>query len=81
LTVYFLDTNICVYILNNKYPYLAERLVRCDRANVKIPVTVYYELRYGAEKSRNREQTMNKLSKFVSEIEIVPKSSFADCRF
>jgi tRNA(fMet)-specific endonuclease VapC len=61
-----------VYILNNKYPYLAECLERCDRKSVKIPVTVYYELCYGAEKSRNREQTMYKLTRFVSEIEIVP---------
>ena len=72
MTTYFLDTNICVYILNNKYPYLAERLERCDRDSVKIPAVVYYELRYGAEKSRNREQTMDKLSRFVSEVEIVP---------
>ena len=72
MTTYFLDTNICVYILNNKYPYLVECLERCDRNNVKIPAAVYYELRYGAEKSGNRERTMDKLSKFVSEIEIVP---------
>jgi tRNA(fMet)-specific endonuclease VapC len=72
LKVYFLDTDICVYILNNKYPYLADCLERCDRDCVKIPAIVYYELRYGAEKSRNRKQTMNKLSRFVSEIEIIP---------
>ena len=72
MTTYFLDTDICVYILNNKYPYLVKRLECCDRNSVKIPTAVYYELRYGAEKSRNREQTMDKLSKFVSEIEIVP---------
>lgn len=72
MKVYFLDTDICVYILNNKYPYLADCLERCDRDCVKIPAIVYYELRYGAEKSRNRKQTMNKLSRFVSEIEIIP---------
>ena len=72
MTTYFLDTNICVYILNNKYPYLADCIERYNRNNIKIPAAVYYELRYGAEKSRNREQTMEKLSRFVSEIEIVP---------
>ncbi|MDR1542116.1 MAG: type II toxin-antitoxin system VapC family toxin [Clostridiales bacterium] len=70
--VYFLDTNICIYILNNKYPYLIEQLEHCNRSSVKIPAAVYYELCYRAAKSRNSEKAFERLNYFTSEIEIVP---------
>jgi tRNA(fMet)-specific endonuclease VapC len=39
---------------------------------VKIPSVVYYELCHGAEKSKQRERSFERLSMLVSLIEIVP---------
>ncbi|MDR0670751.1 MAG: type II toxin-antitoxin system VapC family toxin [Oscillospiraceae bacterium] len=70
--MYFLDTNICIYILNNKYPYLKQRLLNCSMGSVKMPSVVYYELCHGVEKSGQRALSFERLSQFVSHIEIVP---------
>ena len=70
--IYFLDTNICAFIINNKFPHLSERYVVQDKNKIKIPSVVLYELYYGAEKSQRREQNISKVQTFVSEIEIVP---------
>jgi tRNA(fMet)-specific endonuclease VapC len=72
VTTYFLDTDICIYILNNKYPYLKQRLIDCDMGSVKIPSVVYYELCHGAEKSAQCEKSFARLLTFVSQLEIVP---------
>ena len=72
MTTYFLDTNICIYILNNKYPHIKQRLLDCDMGSVKMPSAVYYELCHGAEKSKQRERSFERLSTLVSHIEIVP---------
>ena len=72
MTTYFLDTNICIYILNNKYPHLKQRLLDCSMGSVKMPSAVYYELCHGAEKSKQRERSFERLSTLVSHIEIVP---------
>jgi tRNA(fMet)-specific endonuclease VapC len=44
----------------------------CGAGNVKLPSVVYYELCHGAEKSTQRELSFERLSTFVSNIEIVP---------
>ena len=69
--MYFLDTNICAFIINNKFPHLSDRYVEQDKSKIKIPSVVLYELYYGAEKSQRREQNIVKIQTFVSEIEIV----------
>ena len=70
--MYFLDTNICAFIINNKFPHLSNRYIGLDKGMIKIPSVVLYELYYGAEKSQRREQNIAKVQTFVSELEIVP---------
>ena len=69
---YFLDTNICAFILNAKFPHLNRRFLACDKNTIKMSSVVLYELYYGAEKSQMREQNLAKIKTFISEIEIVP---------
>jgi tRNA(fMet)-specific endonuclease VapC len=71
LTTYFLDTNICAYILNGRFPALTERFLKCAKSDVKISSIVLCELYYGAEKSQQREQNLSKIRTFISEIEII----------
>ena len=69
--MYFLDTNICVFFLNGKYPKLNERYLECDKRMIKIPSVVLYELFYGAEKSQRRKYNIANIQTFISELEVV----------
>lgn len=68
---YFLDTNMCIYFLNGRYPNLVEKLMSYEPEEIKIPSIVKAELLYGAEKSNNREKTENIVTQFLFPFEIV----------
>ena len=70
--MYFLDTNICVFILNGRFPYLNKHYLECGKSEIKIPSVVLFELCYGAEKSQKREQNLSKIRILTSEVEIAP---------
>jgi len=70
--IYFLDTNICIYIINNKIPHLIIRYIDCKKKSLKIPSLVLYELYFGAEKSERREQNIANIKVFIAEIDIIP---------
>jgi len=69
--IYFLDTNICVYYLNNSHPQLSKQLKSTPIKNIKIPSMVAAELLYGAEKSGKREYNLNLFKTFLSIYEII----------
>ena len=69
---YFLDTNICIYHLNDSAPCVSDRLERMSLQDIKIPSIVMAELLYGAEKSDRREQNLDRCREFLSVFEIVP---------
>ena len=48
---YFLDTNICIYYLNNSQLSIGRVLEHTPTSNIKIASMVAAELIYGAEKS------------------------------
>ena len=68
---YFLDTNTCIYFLNNSNPALSTRLKNTPVENIKIPSMVAAELLYGAEKSAKREQNLKYFKAFLSIYEII----------
>jgi len=70
--MFYLDTNICAFILNGRHPHLTERFLSCSPSSVKIPAIVLYELYFGAEKSQKREENLRKIQAFIAEIEVVP---------
>jgi tRNA(fMet)-specific endonuclease VapC len=72
VTNYYLDTNICIYLINNKYPQLKQKLSKSRKTNIKIPSVVYFELCHGAEKSAQKQRSFAKLDEFVSEIDVIP---------
>ena len=67
---YFLDTNICIYYLNNTNQYVCERLEKQFTANIKIPSMVAAELLFGAEKSIKREHNIEIFKAFLSIFQI-----------
>jgi len=68
--MYYLDTNICVYFLNGKYPQVMEKIKKINPIEIKIASIVKAELLYGAEKSQNTETNKNLIIKFLEPFEI-----------
>lgn len=68
----FLDTNICVYYLTGKYPVITEKIRDSDPIHIKIPSIVKAELYVGALKSKQRNNNLLQINKFLSYFEIVP---------
>ena len=62
---YFLDTNICIYFLNGTSTLLREKLLSKSPRDIQIPSIVKAELLYGAEKSRKRDENMERISRFL----------------
>ena len=69
---YFLDTNICIYFLNDKFRSIRVKLGGISRHDIKIPSIVTAELYYGAAKSNKRDYNTDRYRRFVSAYEIVP---------
>ena len=69
--IYFLDTNICIYFLNNSSKNVSSHLIKTSASNIKIPSMVAAELLYGAEKSLKRENNLKLFKTFLSVFEII----------
>ena len=63
--MYLLDTNICIYAINNKYPSVREKLFSLPASDIYIPSIVIYELEYGAEKSKWGNKTRKQMEAFI----------------
>ena len=70
--MYLLDTNICIYLMKNTYPYLTERVLSLNPAELAVSSITVFELEYGAEKSNWGEKTRQKLAMFLSPFHILP---------
>lgn len=65
---YLLDTNVCVDILSQRYPAVAERLQRCSPEDLCISSVVVAELRYGADKSQRSAENHKLIDLLLGEI-------------
>lgn len=65
---YLLDTNVCVDILSQRYPAVAERLQRCSPEDLCISSVVVAELRYGADKSQRSAENHKRIDLLLGEI-------------
>ena len=70
--MYLLDTNICIYIINN-YPKKVVKKVKTLKPNqIKLSAISLAELEYGVSKSKFREKNRDALINFVSAFDIIP---------
>uniref|UniRef100_A0A7C3EEK3 Ribonuclease VapC n=1 Tax=Gracilinema caldarium TaxID=215591 RepID=A0A7C3EEK3_9SPIR len=70
--MYLLDTNICIYIINNNPRVVVEKIKQLKPSQVKLSAISVGELEYGICKSRNRERNKIALVDFVSGFDILP---------
>jgi len=69
--VYLLDTNICIYIINNHPKHVVERIKTLEPYQVKLSSISLAELEYGVSKSKHRERNRQALVRFASAFDII----------
>ena len=68
---YLLDTNVCAFILRDKYD-VRSFLLDAGVDNCHISIITYAELYYGAVNSSAVEKNLSQLKLFVKGIDVVP---------
>lgn len=69
---YLLDTNICIYIQQQRPPSVFARFEKLNPGEAVISVITWGELLYGAEKSHNRTKALRLLEEFVTFVPGLP---------
>ncbi len=59
---YLFDTNICIYLINNKFEYLIDRVEECGIENIGISSITIAELEYGIAKSSSIHEEENRVA-------------------
>ena len=73
---YMLDTNICIYILNNKPVEYLDRLKKIEKNHsIFISSIVVSELQYGIARSQRKEQNQNNVNALLSRLEVLDYSA------
>lgn len=68
--MYLLDTNICIYIINEQPAQVLQRLIQAGRESLAISTVTVAELAFGIAKS-TRADSRAKLEKFLSKFPIL----------
>jgi tRNA(fMet)-specific endonuclease VapC len=69
---YMLDTNICIYLRQNRPPEVTARFRRMQHGDAVLSVITYGELLYGAERSQHRTHALESLSRLASLLSVLP---------
>ena len=69
---YLLDTNICVYAINNRHPKLTNKLLSILPDEIAISSITVGELEYGAAKSKWGDRTRQTMYAFLSNFTALP---------
>lgn len=68
--MYYLDTNTCIYYLNGRYPKLKDKIMSTPPGQIFIPSVVMAELLFGAAKSKQKKDNLEKVERFLDPFEI-----------
>jgi len=71
-TAYLLDTNICIYIRQERPVELLRRFQKLRAGEAAVSVITYGELIYGAEKSAHRSAALEPLRELVTLLPALP---------
>jgi tRNA(fMet)-specific endonuclease VapC len=69
---YLLDTNICIYLRQNRPPEVTERFRHLQHGEAALSVITYGELLYGAERSQQRTRALQSVTRLVSLLPVLP---------
>ena len=68
---YLLDTTICIYIAKQRPAGVAQRFAKLAVGSVGMSLVTWGELRYGAEKSQQRNQALDTLERLQALIPVI----------
>lgn len=74
---FLLDTNILIHIRRSCPPRVAARFTELAVGEAAISVVTYGELRFGAEKSAERERALSQLAELVQLLPVLPLNDAA----
>ncbi|PID47108.1 MAG: VapC toxin family PIN domain ribonuclease [Proteobacteria bacterium] len=66
-----LDTDTCIYIINNKPSYVREMFEKYNALDIAISSISLSELIFGIEKSKYKEQNKNALQVFLAPLDVL----------
>jgi len=69
--MFLIDTNICIYIMNNHPPEVVQKFRDIGVGNICISSITVSELHYGACKSTQIKKNLKRLEEFLSPFEII----------
>jgi tRNA(fMet)-specific endonuclease VapC len=69
---YMLDTNMCMYLRQNRPPEVTTRFRKMQHGDAVLSVITYGELLYGAERSQQRTRALESLARLVSLLPVLP---------
>jgi tRNA(fMet)-specific endonuclease VapC len=69
---YMLDTNMCIYLRQNRPPEVTTRFRKMQHGDAVLSVITYGELLYGAERSQQRTRALESLARLVSLLPVLP---------
>jgi tRNA(fMet)-specific endonuclease VapC len=72
MSLYMLDTNMCIYLMKHQPEQVAKRFARCYVGDVVMSAITFAELEYGVTVSQNSARERKNLVALVEDIEVVP---------
>ena len=69
--MYMLDTNICIFLINNKHPEIARKITDIPSEKICVSTITQAELEFGVAKSRKPAKNAQALAKFLSVIRVL----------
>lgn len=69
--MYLLDSNICIYIINNRPRQVVDHIKKLKVHTVKLSAISLAELEYGVSKSKAREKNRQALIDFATPFDII----------
>lgn len=67
---YMLDTNVCIFVIKNRPPYLRE-IFNAEAQHLSVSAVALAELMFGAEKSANPTDNLNIVEHFAARMPVL----------
>jgi tRNA(fMet)-specific endonuclease VapC len=71
------DTNMCIYLMKNQPPQVAERLAQCFEGDVVLSAITLAELEYGVTVSGNPQAARDALQALIGRVPVLPLNAAA----
>jgi tRNA(fMet)-specific endonuclease VapC len=70
--IYLIDTNICIYLLNQRPTGVIKKVMKTEIGQIGISAITVSELNYGVAKSKLKKLNAQRLDEFLVPFEILP---------